>query len=155
MQPSEWIIPVATFLLGQLSIYLLEWFRNRQTRKQRRDDFQRQTLVELQDMLYQQALDAVMVATNQDQHPRPPGRRTDGSFEDTHHYATLQATMRLPTLVERVEDGEVRALADQLDVTLRRFMMSEKKEGRSEALKRFQDIGLQMNRRIGTLLRSL
>lgn len=157
MAVESWTLPMATFLLGQLSLILMEWFRIRQVRKQRRgdarDDFQRQTLLELQDTLDEVARDAAMVIVLWEQGLQLPGQRSDDHNDSSPAQDLLQAILRLPTLAERVQDQAVRRLVGQLDVTLREAIASEN-EGAAEAMRRTQNLRQQANERIGTLLRS-
>ncbi len=159
MDAGEWTIPVATLLLGQLSIFLLEWFRHWMTRRQRIDDaradFQRETLLELQDTLDELARDVAVVIILQVQHGRLPFQRADVPYDNPHAIAVLRAGVRLKTLAERVENEHVRALADQLDDALRSAVISEKPEVTTEAMDRFRTLRRQANQSIGTVLRSL
>ncbi len=155
---ESWTIPMATFLLGQLFLISLEWFRHWQARNQRRDDardnFQRQTLLELQGALDGLARDAAMVIVLREQGPRLPGPRKDDRHDDRHAQELLRTILRLPTLAERVQDQAVRTLTSQLDATLREAIASEN-EGAAEAMRRVHDLRQQANERIGTLLRYL
>jgi hypothetical protein len=51
----DWAVPIVTFFAGMAANGLLEWFKARidrqQTRKERADDFQRETLLELQEAM--------------------------------------------------------------------------------------------------------
>ncbi len=159
MAVESWTLPMATFLLGQLSLILMEWFRIRQVRNQRRgdarDDFQRQTLLELQDTLDQLARDAAMVIVLWEQGLQRPGQRSDDHDDHSHAQDLLQAILHLPTLAERVQDQAVRRLVGQLDVTLREVIGSGRAKDTAEAMSRVQDLRQRANERIGTLLRSL
>lgn len=158
MSHFEWTIPVVTFLFGQLSLLLLEWFRHHQTRKQRRidsrDDFQRETLLELQDTLEELALEGSTVTMLRERGFRLPGQRKDIRYDDPHAQTVLRADVRLLTLAERVEDEEVRALLGQVDAAWREALDTQETEKATEAMMRLRNLRRQANERIGTLLRS-
>lgn len=155
---ESWTFPMATFLLGQLSLILMEWFRIRQVRNQRRgdarDDFQRQTLHELQDTLDELARDAAMVIVLWEHGLQLPGQPSNDRDDNSHAQDLLQAILRLPTLAGRVQDQAVRRLVGQLDVTLREAIQVGRANDTAEAMSRVQDLRQQANERIGTLLRS-
>lgn len=160
MAVESWTIPMATFLLGQLSLISMEWLQIRQARNQRRDDarddFQRQTLLELQDTLDELARNAAMVIVLWEQGLQLPGQRSDDRDDSSSPAQDLlQAILRLPTLAERVQDRVVRNLVGQLDVTLREAIGGGRANDTAEAMSRVQDLRQRTNERIGTLLRSL
>lgn len=155
MSPGEWIVPIAIFVLGQLSIFVLEWVRNRQARSQRGEDFQRQTLLELQETLDDLAREGATVVVLREKAFRLPCQRKDVRYDDPHAEAALRADVRLPTLVERVDDDEVRALSEQLHALWREAIDSQEADETARMMKRFRDLRHQANKLIGILLRSL
>lgn len=134
---SDWFTVFASVTFGQLSVLGVEWFRHRMSRNQRRsdarDDFQRQTLLELQDTLDELALNAATVVVLQGRGLWLLSQRKDVRYDNSHAQALLHADIRLTTLAERIQDDEVRILIEQLDANLRRATAPEKTKIKAEA----------------------
>ena len=123
MDAGEWIRWVAAFILGAFSPVAVEFFRGRIERDQRRqdrsNDFQKETLVELQDQLTKLALAAGAIWTEDDWSYQQTGRRV-AETEARRELARedRQATFRIHALRERVQDDRVREAVKRLqDVT--------------------------------------
>lgn len=169
MAPSEWTVPVATFLLGQLSLFLLEWFRHWLTRRQRHndahDDFQRQTLLTLQESLYQlvRALSHAKLDSERDRAGQPP---IDWPPQEDPRIIGAGVLARIALLTARVNDTEARDLVRQYlgkyDEMFSTSERSDEQGSTSQLDDLFDDLlddlwKLQgkANDRIGILLRSL
>lgn len=162
MDFDGWTIPVATLLLGQLSLFVLEWARHWLTRKQRRDDarddFQRQTLLELQESLYQLVLvlGDTKVEYEKAKKGLPPSY--EWSTSRTPLITGGEAMGRIALLTERVRDDDIRRLVIECFEHFRELGRTPKifDEPDFEArLDGLWDRQRRANKRMGTVLRSL
>lgn len=162
MDFDGWVIPVATLLLGQLSLFALEWLRHGLSRKQRRDDarddFQRQTLLDLQEAVYW-LVRLLGNAKIEFEREKQALGRYDWPPEESPYIAGGVRIARITWLSERVNDEDVRRLVteffDEYDKLLRpssKFLEEPAFEARLDAL---WDMQKRANKRMGTVLRSL
>lgn len=106
MGASEWFRWAAAFVLGALSIVAIEFgrgqFERRQRREDRRDDYQRETLLDLQDALIRlgSATARVHMLIERSQ-PVPD------DLDEALRFVSLETSK----LVVRVTDGRARDLA--------------------------------------------
>ncbi|MBK9131269.1 MAG: hypothetical protein IPM20_06475 [Gammaproteobacteria bacterium] len=162
--------PVATLLLGFAASSVAEWFRDKRTRQrerearmdtrqdqliERRTTFQRQTLLDLQDVLMQLVRHVSMM-----HHQDVMAFRTTGNWQKQLYDDELSEGLRLAyarstMLSVRVRDGTVRQLVKALkDHSTNAGMCLTQTEGEShinEMTKAFE----QLNERIGGILREL
>lgn len=111
MSSAEWFRWAAAFFLGALSTIAIEFvrgqFERRQRRQDQRDDFQRQTLLDLQDGLLR-LFDAVASIRTARQHEQ---RATGSRKLNADHPGKANArreVLRARALKERIEDQALR-----------------------------------------------
>jgi hypothetical protein len=159
MSLDQWAFPVAAILLGWFAGIFTDWFRHRMTRDERRSDarseFQRQTLLDLQNTLDELAFDAATIFALRKHSSRRHFSRTDIRSDNPHAEAVVRASIRFTSLAERVDNDELRTLLEQLDTTLREAATVQEVEQIDRAVEHFRSLRRQANERIGTLLRSL
>lgn len=122
MDAGEWVRWAAAFFPGALSTVLVEFGRGQLERRQRlndrRDDFQRETLVEPQEMLEKMITATVAIQSFNEldeeayaavmEPIKPGGRRLPDEAEWAEQ--ETMAAIRVRTLYVRVHDDEVRGL---------------------------------------------
>lgn len=157
----EWLRIVATFVVGQLSVIGIEWFRSWLTRDQRRRDarneFQRQTLIELQESLYR-LVRALSNSLREHELLNEGKRAPEWPAEEDPRIIGAGVFGRIDALTERVDDPRVRDLVSQY-LDQHEKMFSAPEDSSTEVVKRqLADLRLaqrKANKRIGVLLRGL
>jgi hypothetical protein len=165
--PSSSWFPVLTLLIGYLTKYLTDWLqfrrsmqREREARENtrrdellaRRNTFQRETLLALQEA-FMQLNRATGAINHQDNIAGQAGGRQqlpDGLSEGYH-----AAQTRTSMLVSRVRDARVRELVEKL----RQFSVDSTMGGtqgdRNRAMAAMAELYDPLNQRIGEILRTL
>ena len=160
MDFDGWTIPVATLLLGQLSLFMLEWARHWLSRKQRRDDArndsQRQTLLDLQEAVYW-LVRRLRNAKIEFERKKEGLESYDWSSDENPYTAGGVAIAAISLLTERVDDEEVRRVVTELFDEYEKLLSSTAVDGpefesRLNVLWNMQE---RANKRMGTVLRSL
>jgi len=163
------LIAVATFLLGQLFAIVLEWLRGRataarerearaQARKEaaedRRAEFQRQTLLDLQE-----ALQALGRTSGEAWAARMHNYGETGTWGSPFGNELLlrqqEAFTRVHVLQTRVLDERLRDLVEQVKVGHQTLELAQSKSAAGEALNAFSISADEANRRAGDLIRAL
>lgn len=107
LDTSDWLLVVASVVLGQFALLGIEWLRGqidrRQRREDRRDDFQRRTLLDLQD-----ALDTLLGLTCEMYLHRQRSTKVSDELAEAHRKAASQVNILLtrcpdPKFQEHVE----------------------------------------------------
>lgn len=159
MDAEAWLPIVASVVLGQFALLGIDWLRGQMERNQRRadqrTDFQRATLLDLQDTLDELGRNAAAVAVLRQRAFALPGWRKDVPYTDPHAQAVLKAAVRMTTLAERIQDQHIRASVRDLDEALRAAMTADGKRTPAEAMERLRSLRRQANERIGEYLRAL
>ncbi len=159
MNRGDWLVAVASVVVGALLVTLVEWLRSQIDRQQRmqdrRDDFQRQTLLDLQDALYRFMLGTNLIRENF-QRVRTSERELEWKVLGDPGELTQETGPRIVMLIERVDDEQLRELvADFLTgYSVIRFGSRSNQEA-FDTLDTLHGIQLRANRRIGELLRKL
>ena len=156
---SEWLRIVATFVVGQLSVIGIEWFRSWLTRDQRRrdarDEFQRQTSIELQEVLYR-LVRALSNALHEYQLLSEGKPAPVWPTEEDPRLIGAGVFARIDALAERVDDPRVRDLVSQY-LDQHENMFSAPKDSSIEVVRQqLADLRIaqhKANKRIGQLLR--
>jgi hypothetical protein len=160
METQIWL-PIVTFVVGQLSVIGVEWFRSwlarEQRRRDRRDDFQRETLIELQEALYR----VVRSLSNSIAEwellyagkPAPVWPEAENP-----RLLGAGAFARNDALTVRVDDPEVRDLVEKF-INRHERMFAEPKDAGVEVAKAhledLRSIQRKLNRQMGPLIREL
>lgn len=157
MDRGDFLLGVGTVVGGALLTIGVEWLRGwverRQRRNDRREDFQRQTLLDLQDTLDVLGKHAAIVAILRDRAVPLPGRGKDVPYDNPHAEAVLEAGMRMTTLAERVGEPKVRTSVKQLDDALRQSLSPDGKKTANEVMEQVRALRRQTNEQVGELLR--
>lgn len=156
-----WMIAVATFLAGQVAVIGVEWARHWMQRDQRRrdarEDFQRQTLRDLQEALYQ--FYRALANSVREYQERAAGR-TPPQWPDLENPRIISAGVvgRIVVLTERVEDADVRDLIDEY-ITNHEELLSAPNDTEIKVIdSQVKDLRVlhgRVNKRIGEVLRRL
>ncbi len=171
----DYIVPVLTFIAGQASILGGEWFRDVRARDRERearhetsdierralhDQFQKETLLELQDAL-KRYIRAVGAADHQNHMvARQSGNWNPGAWTETPRAteindALFESDGALSQFASRVDDGQIRDWVSQCrDQRLRQMTTFAKHENDISALA-LGALGLVIHERIGERLRGL
>jgi hypothetical protein len=156
-----WTIPALTFLSGQISIIGIEWFRHSLARDQKRNDarsdFQRQTLINLQEALaqYIRSMRNTVIEYEHLNEGRPAPKWPDA---ENPRLASSGLVPRMMVLSERVDDAEVRQLVQAFFDDIEAMFFGEDDQSLGEVkttLKKLQATHDKINKQIGTLLRAL
>jgi hypothetical protein len=163
---GDFLLGVGAVVGGALLTIVVEVLRGqverRQRRADRRADFQRQTLLDLQDALLRSIIDLMDL---RDEHRRmaagggPDGLSgpdlpdPDRDMEETA--ARMEETAaRIVLLAARVDDDEVRRLVSEYRVTVRSISEGEKSDEEAYAVvERALTLQREVNERIGSVLR--
>lgn len=158
MDRGDFLLGVLTVVGGALLTILVEWLRGWLERKQRRndlrEDFQRQTLLDLQHTLDEPGEHAAIVALLREHALPLPGRDKDVPYDNPHAKALLKAEIRMMTLAERVHESKVRASVKQLDDAVRQALSADDKRSQVEAMEQVRALRRQTNEQVGELLRN-
>jgi hypothetical protein len=155
LETSGWLLVVASVVLGQFALLGIEWLRGQLERKQRqddrRDDFQRQTLLDLQDALYRYIQALTMLKGEYERRKAgesPPIRFTD------HPVSIMQdAAARIVMVTERVDDESLRTLVSTYTDTIKSMVKMYKPKSDEEAFHDLEvvwDLQRQANKRMGS-----
>lgn len=156
-----WMIPVLTFLGGQVAIIGIEWFRHWLARDQRRSDaradFQRQTLMNLQEALaqYVRSMRNTLFEYERMNEGRPVPEWPDA---ENPRLTSGGLVPRMMVLSERVDDVEVRQLVQEFfdqSADMTSGGIDKSLEEVQASLKRLQETHDRLNKRIGAVLRTL
>lgn len=157
----EFWAPVGAFLGGQIALIVVEWARHRLARKQRRqdarDDFQRQSLIELQEALYR-LVRALSNAIHEYKQLRANKPLPTWPVEEDPRIIGAGVHARIDALAVRVDDEVVRRLVQEyLDKHAELSLESEDAslERFESQLKELRNVQKRANRRIGRLLQQL
>lgn len=164
------LLPVFTLLLGFAASSLNEWFRDKRAKNRehearmaarrerlsdRRADFQRQTLLDLQE--------AVLVVTRSlwslHSHDLDVAR-TSGHWElrlipEELNQEHASANAKTILLAARVRNDEIRSLAGQLRDRGNVVMLCDSETSSRRAIQSIDETFLNLNEKIGELLRKL
>jgi hypothetical protein len=162
------LIPVVTLVIGYAIKSFTDYFENRRavarereardvTRKdrlfERRSNFQRETLLALQDAVTQLGRDTGAINHQNIMSLRTTGKLGLITEEFNEGYRIRQATTS--KLVSRVHDNSVRVLTDQFrDASVETIAATTEQEG-NRAMNVAYAAFEQLNQRIGIVLRSL
>ncbi|MDP9362732.1 MAG: hypothetical protein M3Q10_00640 [Chloroflexota bacterium] len=173
METSDWLLVVASVVLGQFALLAIELLRGQlerwQRRRDQRDDFQRQALLDLQEALatYDRTartvwVDRVQESVDKELNPAdplglPPIWRSQTALQ---HWAEYNdAAFRVDILRERAGDDRLRALVAGLQDATRRAVNPLLDAPRSTELVEpatlRQGAYAQVTARIGELIRKL
>ena len=160
MDNLDLLLVVFAVVFGQFALLLIEFLHGQLERKQRqddrRDDFQRQTLLDLQEALYRfiQAISVLKDDFVRMQASTPvPLRLLDNPLLIGRNSAA-----RIVLLAARVDDEKLRTLAQSYRDTFRAMFQAEPSMPDDEAFKALDtmwNLQGQANERIGELLRKL
>lgn len=163
----DWF-PVVTLLIGYGAKSLTDYFDNRRAiarerevrdaaRRdhlfERRSNFQRETLLALQDTALELGRDTAAIDHQNKMSLRSTGKLGVITEEFNEGYRVRQATMS--KLVSRVRDDAVRELAEQFRQSSADTVMADTEQQGAIGMERASNAHEQLNQRIGTLLRSL
>lgn len=169
MAPEIWI-PIATLILGYVGSLVTESFRDKRLatrerlaseaereefRTRRRDDFQRETLIELQDALLEvarQAGDLYHWDLKQHRETGQWGRNPSPSDMDE---IARRAHAKASALRVRVLDDELRKLVDEMTRTAVMIALAKSPIDAGGLLHEMSDKLVEVNERLGALLRNL
>jgi hypothetical protein len=163
---TNWF-PVLTLLIGYVIKSLTDWIQDRRsiqrerearevTRREelseRRNTFQRETLLALQDAFMQlnRATGAIHHQVTMSGEAGGRQQLPDGLSENYH-----AAQTRTSMLVSRVRDNRVRDLVEQIRQLSVESTMSATKRERDRALTAMMQLHDPLNQRIGEILRTL
>jgi len=164
-QIGPWL-PVATFIIGQLFAIVLEWLRGiaaarrertarDQVRKEavedRRAEFQRQTLVELQETLLQFMRATAQMRFADERSLKETGKWGQTLFDEELSEHERQLRVRINVLTQRALDDNLRDLVGAYSVVLK----ARDKRGADLADVAATEVFQQANDRLGELLRAL
>jgi hypothetical protein len=164
------LIPIATLLLGYGVKALEDWLQHRRGRErereardamrhaqlfERRVTFQRQTLLDLQEVL-QQLARAVGSAHHEDvlSH-RATGVWGKAPLSQEVDQSEFHAQTRTNMLAVRVRDDQVRDMALKLKAIATAVALARSKTDSDRALAQMIGVFAEVNQRIGELLRTL
>jgi hypothetical protein len=166
---TSWF-PVVTLLLGFATKAISDWIdykrglmREREARHaareekryERRVEFQRQTLLDLQESIAKLSR-ATGAAHRQDYVAyRKNGEWQKQLLTDTIDEEHRSAQSRVLLLAERVLDDTIRHLADEFRQDGTAVVMARDYPDAEAAMQRMMDISLKLNQRIGEMLRKL
>lgn len=115
MDAAEWFRWAAAFFLGALSTVLIEFvrgqFERRQRKGDRRDDFQRETLLALQDTLYEMTKLTVDSGLHRKKHLEATGAWKGVAMPADYWDGIREGTLQVPKLIVRVDDDDARGHA--------------------------------------------
>lgn len=158
MERADWYLVVAAVVLGQFALLAIEFLRSQMERWQRRrdhnNDFQRETLIELQDVIHRFVLGISLILHNMER---------EKTGEQPHKWKALgdpgemtqAAGPRIAILAERVKDDKLRELVNGLQTGYGVLPHSRTEQELAETLDGIRRIQRVANRRIGELLRAL
>lgn len=169
LEPAGWF-PVFTLILGYVTKALSDWIqhrrtleRERETRPEIRQDvatdrriqFQRQTLLDLQE-----AAMGLARNTGSMNHLDVMGHRTAGIWHGQRYPDDLNenhalATARTSMLVVRVDDAEVRELADAFKTSASEATLSKTAANADSWMMKMAKSFDELQQRIGIVLREL
>lgn len=164
---STYLLPVITWVLGVVSSILVVWYTSRSTlqrdhemkalerreaRLLRRNEFQRESLLALQDAAA--TLLAVTIETYRTEFATPSGEGVKPSIDNDREY--MNADARMGMLLHRVTDEEVRKQCNEFRV--RCITSTGPKKDRDEARDAVSGCSKQLshlNKAIGKVLAKL
>jgi hypothetical protein len=154
----DWLLIVASVVLGQFALLGIEFLRGQLERKQRqddrRDDFRRQALLDLQDALYRCGQGLSMLKGEYlriKAGESPPIRLTADPVS-----VMQDAAARIVMVTERVDDESLRTLVSTYTDTIKGMAKMDKSDEEAfHDLEVVWDLQRQANKRIGKLLRNL
>jgi len=162
-------LPLLTAFLGFASGMCTEWLRDHRTYKRdkearessrrdvkvdRQNEFQRQTLLDLQDatMTLMQATSAILRSERE----LDPERNTLSDWKLTElDEREMQANALTAKLGVRVDDEEVRRLLKKLKDQLLETTLYSSRQGRENAMHKSTFIFVELNERIGEIVRAI
>ncbi len=166
---TSWLLPVGMLLLGYITKSVSDWLEFRRTRQrereareearrdqvsERRNNFQRQTLLELQEALMQlirstAAIDRYDLMVNQKSSPRD--KIISGELDE--QFRSINA--RVMVLTVRVADKTVRQLADEVRHSGHSLSLEKNEEQADKLSATILHSFELVNGRIGELLREI
>jgi hypothetical protein len=161
MTLGDWLTIIASVTVGQLLLVVVELARHWLTRKQRRDDahddFQRQTLLELQEALYT-LVHAIANGKLDYDNERDGKPRINWPPAEDPRLLGVGTLGRISLLVERVKDLAVRTLVQQYLEQHAEIFISPENSDEQDFNSHLGDLWKlqeRANERIGMILRSL
>jgi hypothetical protein len=152
------IIAAFSVLAGYLLKMASDWFgatnEEQRQRKQRRDEFQNKTLLELQETTYTVMRGHVRVVHHHEMAFRSSGYWGTGRQSDEESQEMFGAQVRLGILRVRVEDDQVRAMSTSLVELLTDAVIARTGEEAHGRIDKARILFGDLNNRIGELLRS-
>lgn len=165
---SVW--PAITLLLGYAAKAVEDWVRDNRTYKreqaarlesrrdklqERRADFQRETLLALQDECWK-----LQRACGRSHHEDTLSFRETGQWGTTQlseeaNTGAFESTKNIGRLRVRVHDENVRSLAAQMTSKVSETLLARSKEDADLRLSESMEIAKELNERIGFLIRSI
>jgi hypothetical protein len=152
-------VTIVAVFVGALIPVLTDVFRGPLERKQRiqdrRDDFQRGTLLDLQDALYRFMLGANLIRVNIQQEQSGKRPQEWAALGDPGEM-TQEAAPRISMLIERVQDERLRNLVSDFMTGYSVVLIGSRSDEEAiSTLDTMHRIQLLANKRIGELLRQL
>ena len=148
MDAGEWFRWAAAFVLGALSAVVIEFARGQferlQRRADRREDFQQQTLLALQDAVSARAVVTLSASKS---------ARTGQEIGSEAENALILAAIETQKLVARVADSRTRDLAEQFLGATADAAYPNADADHDKLIERVSSAALAVNDRIGELLR--
>lgn len=162
--------PVATAFAGYAAGFVTEWFRDSRTARRerearaekraddlraRRAEFQRQTLLDLQEAMFQLARAAVALHHQDAMTFRNTGVWGRQPVSDELSEGHRAALARTNMLVARVRDEDIRHLVGQLRAHSAEASISRSEADAGRCIASMMGAQEQANERVGEILRSL
>jgi hypothetical protein len=149
----EGIIPVLTLIIGYVGRIVTEWFteerREDRDRNRRYRDWQRETLLELQEDLYKVSKGETKAFWNATRAFLETGKWPGGFLPDEDNQELHQANVRVGILATRVDDDKVRNTVEKLKDVSTTAMFSLEKGEAEAAYYAHTLLEDQLNKRIG------
>ena len=168
--PTTTWFPVFTAFLGFVMAWISEWFRDRRTATreregrdaarrlqlfERRTNFQRETLLNLQDAVAKLARAAGRMNFLDEMEYRKTGKWGGFLFPEDLDQDAHQANVTTMLLTSRVRDDHIRQMANELRGHASRVGISPSKEDETKALESMGALLEPLYERIGGVIRKL
>lgn len=159
METSDWLLVVASVVLGQFALLAIEVLRGQlerwQRRQDRRDDFQRNTLLELQEALYQVTEWLSNARSRRQSIYEKSGAWGTVVVSDEHVQVLNSAMRRLEQLKVLVDDADLRLHASRFESGVIDTLRATDPEDWDKRWSQANSHLHSANRRLGHLVRKL